>query len=277
MRKFAVVKRFNENEIELPERKTAHSAGYDFEVAEDIVIPCYKNIMREFDALTWTGSFKPLTLDEIATVTKKHNLKPTLVPTGVKVYLEDDEYLELSVRSSCPLKHWIILANGVGIIDQDYADNIDNDGEIYFQVINLSSFDIQLKKGDIIGQGIIKKYLITDDDKANGTRVGGFGSTSTATNKLQENIDNNISEQSLYDTLQGIKQEWIALEDDNEPITFDHVYAYTDYDQSPYAATSNELVTTLGTVMPQISFSAAEVGTALSKLSKALKGITNND
>ena len=277
MRKFAVVKRFNENEIELPERKTALSAGYDFEVAEDIVIPCYKNIMREFDAVSWTGSFKPLTLDEVATVTKKHNLKPTLVPTGVKVYLEDDDYLELSVRSSCPLKHWLILANGVGIIDQDYADNIDNDGEIYFQVINLSSFDIQLKKGDILGQGIIKKYLITDNDKANGVRTGGFGSTSTVTNELQENIDNNISEQSLYDALQGIKQEWIALEDDNEPITFDHVYAHTDCDWSPYTTTPNKLVTTLGTVMPQISFSAAEVGTALSNLSKALKGITNND
>ena len=35
-----------------------------------------------------------------------------------------------------------------------------------------------LKKGDIIGQGIIHKYEITDDDTATGNRVGGFGSTS---------------------------------------------------------------------------------------------------
>lgn len=64
------------------------------------------------------------------------------------------------------------------IIDSDYADNPDNEGHIYFQIINLSPFDIQLKKGDIIGQGIIKKYLTTDDDTASGKRVGGFGSTS---------------------------------------------------------------------------------------------------
>ena len=35
----------------------------------------------------------------------------------------------------------------------------------------------QLKKGDIIGQGIIKSYLTTEDDTAIGERVGGFGST----------------------------------------------------------------------------------------------------
>lgn len=64
------------------------------------------------------------------------------------------------------------------IIDSDYADNSDNEGHIYFQIINLSPFDIQLKKGDIIGQGIIKKYLTTDDDTASGKRVGGLGSTS---------------------------------------------------------------------------------------------------
>ena len=64
------------------------------------------------------------------------------------------------------------------IIDSDYADNPDNEGHIYFQIINLSPYDIQLQKGDIIGQGIIKKYLTTDDDTANGKRVGGFGSTS---------------------------------------------------------------------------------------------------
>ena len=64
------------------------------------------------------------------------------------------------------------------IIDADYADNPDNEGEIFFQFYNLSPFDIVLNKGDIIGQGIIKPFLTTDDDAANGKRVGGFGSTS---------------------------------------------------------------------------------------------------
>lgn len=65
------------------------------------------------------------------------------------------------------------------IIDADYADNESNEGEIFFQLINLSPFDIQLKKGAKIGQGIIKPYLKTDDDAASGERTGGFGSTGT--------------------------------------------------------------------------------------------------
>jgi hypothetical protein len=47
-----------------------------------------------------------------------------------------------------------------------------------------------LRKGDIIGQGIIKKYEVTDDDKAEGERTGGFGSTSMiGTNSAQMAID----------------------------------------------------------------------------------------
>ena len=96
----------------------------------------------------------------------------------MKCQLDSNTYLELSVRSSCPLKYWLIMANSVGIIDSDYYNNPDNEGEIFFQIINLSPYDIQLKKGDIIGQGIIKPYLITEDDNASGERMGGFGSTS---------------------------------------------------------------------------------------------------
>ena len=64
------------------------------------------------------------------------------------------------------------------IIDADYCDNPDNEGEIFFQLINLSPFAIKLNRGDKIGQGIIKTYGITDDDSATGERLGGFGSTS---------------------------------------------------------------------------------------------------
>lgn len=120
---------------------------------------------------------KYYTLNDIAKVTKDSGAKPTLVSTGVKAYMPKDCYLELSVRSSCPLKYWLIMANGVGIIDSDYADNPDNEGEIFFQLINLSPVPIILKKGDVIGQGIFKPYLKTDDDNAVKERMGGFGST----------------------------------------------------------------------------------------------------
>ena len=63
------------------------------------------------------------------------------------------------------------------IIDADYYNNPDNEGEIFFQVINFGASKIYLHKGDIIGQGIIKKFETTEDDAAEGERVGGFGST----------------------------------------------------------------------------------------------------
>lgn len=177
MIKFEKVSRFADVDFNLPVRKTKNSAGYDFEVAEDIVVPSYQTLMTQFGPdITIPAS--GLTLDLMNHLTKTHKAKPTLVSTGVKCHLEEGYYLELSVRSSTPLKYWIILANSVGIIDADYCDNPDNEGEIFFQVINMSPFDIYLKKGDIIGQGIIKRYEVTDNDKAIGERQGGFGSTS---------------------------------------------------------------------------------------------------
>lgn len=194
--KFEKVSRFVDADFNLPVRKTKNSAGYDFEIAENIVIPSYSDMnynlgmldLLSLPKLEEKGMTKsemeqalmtPRTLEEMAALTKRTKAKPTLVSTGVKCYLDEGYYLELSVRSSTPLKYWLILANGVGIIDADYADNTDNEGEIFFQIINLSPFPIQLKRGDIIGQGIIKRYEITDNDRAEGLRQGGFGSTNS--------------------------------------------------------------------------------------------------
>ena len=44
-------------------------------------------------------------------------------------------------------------------------------------MINLSPFPIALKKGDRIGQGIIKNNYLIEGDSASRSRVGGFGST----------------------------------------------------------------------------------------------------
>jgi dUTP pyrophosphatase len=119
-----------------------------------------------------------VTMPMMADFTKRTGIKPTLVSTGMKCHLDPDTFLQLSVRSSSPLKYWIMMANGVGIIDADYCNNPDNEGEIFFQLFNLSPFNIQIKKGEAIGQGIILPYGVTDDDNASGERLGGFGSTS---------------------------------------------------------------------------------------------------
>ena len=173
--RFEVVSRFADDaEMLIPKRGTEASAGYDFVVAEDIVIPPYVLLMSEIDA----SECYPMTLAEMAALTKRTGAKPTLVSSGVKCEIPSNMYLELSVRSSTPLKYWLIMANSVGIIDADYYNNPDNEGEIFFQMINLSPFPIQLRKGDKIGQGIFKEYRIAADDNAKGNRTGGFGSTS---------------------------------------------------------------------------------------------------
>ena len=188
--KFEKVSRFAETDISLPVRKTKASAGYDFEVAEDIVIEPYDKLMMDLDQemgfkpfmdamITGTAPvLKNYTLDEVAAATKKTRAKPSLVATGVKCRMPENTYLELNIRSSCPLKYWLILANSVGVIDADYYNNPDNEGEIFFQIYNLSPFNIQIKKGEAIGQAIILPYAVTDDDAACGERTGGFGSTS---------------------------------------------------------------------------------------------------
>lgn len=148
VRGFEIAKGFEDKEINLPIRKTKYSAGYDIEAAEDIIIPSFKKGMN-----------------------------PTLIKTGLKVYMQDDEVVLLYNRSSNPKKKGLVLANSVGVIDKDYYGNPDNDGHIMFAFYNIKEEDVEIKKGEAIGQAIFQKFLKTDDDKAEGERIGGFGST----------------------------------------------------------------------------------------------------
>ncbi|MEQ3517867.1 dUTP diphosphatase, partial [Enterococcus cecorum] len=89
-----------------------------------------------------------------------------------------DEFLMLANRSSSPLKRSLILPNGVGIIDADYYNNPNNEGEIFVQLVNFGLKDQLIKKGDRIGQGIFLPYLVVDNDEGGKeTRTGGFGSS----------------------------------------------------------------------------------------------------
>lgn len=181
MARFEIVSRFSDAGLAIPERKTQGAAGYDMAAAEDIIIQPYSTLMPTLFQ-TWcpNGIYQVsdyVTLKEMANLTKQSGVKPTLVSTGMKCQLDAGTYLELVIRSSSPLKYWLTLANNVGVIDADYYNNPDNEGEIFFQIINLSPIPIKIQKGEIIGQGIIKPYLLTEDDAAAGVRTGGFGST----------------------------------------------------------------------------------------------------
>ena len=157
----------------LPTRATAGSAGYDFYCVKDTIIPTIAKLQRGLYEVASNDSQERNIVDII----KSTGYKPTLIPTGIKAQIDPGYYLQLAIRSSTPLKRWIILANGIGVIDTDYYNNPDNEGHIMIQVINLSPMDQIVHKGEKIAQGIFLPYVITDDDNTSGTRTGGFGST----------------------------------------------------------------------------------------------------
>ena len=82
-------------------------------------------------------------------------------------------------RSSNPKKKNLILINGVGVVDADYYNNEDNEGEIAFAFYNLSAIPVTIQKGEKLGQGMFTVYKdvtnYTDEDVEE--RKGGFGST----------------------------------------------------------------------------------------------------
>ena len=147
-RGFEVVKEYANKGINLPVRKTKHSAAYDIEAAEEVVLPSFQK-----------------------------GMKPTLIPTGLKAYMQSDEVLLIVSRSSGPKKQGISFPHNVGVIDSDYYNNPDNEGHIFVQCINLKDEDVVIKKGEAVAQAIFQKYLTVDDDNAEGMRTGGFGST----------------------------------------------------------------------------------------------------
>jgi dUTP pyrophosphatase len=167
-RGFEVCIQYKNKKINLPARATKNAAGYDFEAMEDMIIPS-----------VWKGMVRSIISKSAHDDTmQKRFLKPTLVPTGVKAYMGPTEGLFLYNRSSNPLKKFIALGNGVGVVDSDYYNNPDNDGHIMFQFVNFGLFDCHIKKGERIGQGVFQPFLKTTDDLENGSeRKGGHGST----------------------------------------------------------------------------------------------------
>lgn len=147
MRGFELIEGMNG---ELPIKATIHSAGVDFIASADIRIPAFR--------------FKG---------------EATLVPTGVKAFMQKDEYLQIFARSSIPVNLGLIMSNGVGIVDADYYNNPTNEGHIMIEFNNLTNEHITIKKGTRIAQGIFNKILpVTHGVRIkNDIRNGGFGST----------------------------------------------------------------------------------------------------
>ena len=143
-RGFEIVSYYQEKNIILPSRKTKFSAGYDIATAENIIL-----------------------LPQ----------QVTLIPTGIKAYMQTDEYLGVHIRSSTAIKQKLTLINNVGVIDADYYNNVENEGHIMIPVYNYNQSSVTIEKDTRIAQGIFYRYLLASDDKAENIRIGGIGST----------------------------------------------------------------------------------------------------
>lgn len=133
-------------EIQLPVRATAGSAGYDFCAPDDFTLAPGETVK---------------------------------IPTGIRVRMDENWVLKCYPRSGLGFKYRLQLNNTVGIIDSDYYYS-DNEGHIFVKVTNdtKEGKTVELKKGAGFMQGIFVEYGITEDDEVKGIRNGGFGSTS---------------------------------------------------------------------------------------------------
>ena len=130
-------------QIKLPRRATAKSAGYDFFAPEDLCIQPHQTVT---------------------------------VATGIRALMPSDWCLLIYPRSGLGFKYKLRLNNTVGVIDADYSDS-ENEGHIFIRMTNESDQTLQISQGSAFAQGIFTRYLLTEDDDVTDKRDGGLGST----------------------------------------------------------------------------------------------------
>ena len=134
--------------IKLPKRATKYSAGYDFYVSGDVVIP-------------WGDSY--------------------IIPTGIRWVCDKEEdknkVLQIYPRSGIGFRTGVRLMNTVGIIDADYWEG-NNEGHIMLKLYNPMNSHLHVKDGEAIVQGVITEYHTCDnEEEIVEKRTGGMGST----------------------------------------------------------------------------------------------------
>lgn len=133
------------DQIRLPRRATAGSAGYDFFAPVDVQLAPGETIK---------------------------------IPTGIRAQMEQEWVLKVYPRSGLGFKYRLQMNNTVGIIDSDYFDS-DNEGHIFIKMTNATNEGktIEVPRGTGFAQGIFLEYGITVDDEVSDVRNGGLGST----------------------------------------------------------------------------------------------------
>ena len=132
-------------QLELPARATAGSAGYDFRAPVSFRL----------------GPGESLRL-----------------PTGIRARIEPGWWLGCLPRSGLGFKYRLQMDNTLGVIDSDYYFS-GNEGQIFVKLTNDSREGraLEIQQGAGFMQAIFLPYGITYSDAADGVRDGGFGST----------------------------------------------------------------------------------------------------
>ena len=98
------------------------------------------------------------------------------VPLNIAVQTPPGHFLLVAARGSTH-KKGLILANGIGIVDPDFAGDGDEIKAVYY---NFTDKPVAVEKGERIAQGIfmpIAKFDWEEIDAMPGKTRGGFGST----------------------------------------------------------------------------------------------------
>ncbi len=144
MKEKVLIKKLHKD-VKIPEYKTQGSSGLDLEafIERDLIIkPGHKE----------------------------------LIPTGLSVSIPENLEIQIRPRSGLALKNGLTVLNTPGTVDADYR------GEIKVILINLSSENYIVKKGDRIAQMVLcpivkASFELVDELPESLRSSGGFGST----------------------------------------------------------------------------------------------------
>jgi len=131
-------------EVELPKYQTAESAGFDIAASADLTIQAGEIVK---------------------------------VPTGLVIEAPEGHFLAIVARGSTAAKTGLKMANGMGVVDRDFAGPND---EIFLPMHNFTSKEVRIKKGDRLAQGIFVKIDQVEWEESSEMRPkdrGGYGST----------------------------------------------------------------------------------------------------
>lgn len=171
-------------DVRLPERSTAHSAGYDIrahlahgpvriyrsardEIIEELPrVRAARGSSETPESSAAGGSLLSLVLEPA---------DRALIPTGFRARLPEGYEGQIRMRSSLAWQRGLIVPNAPGTVDADYPD------EWFVLVLNASRTAQEIRHGERVAQLVLNRHevlpWVDGDVEVTTDRLGGLGST----------------------------------------------------------------------------------------------------